>query len=528
MKSVVVCFAYLLYIYRQTFNAEIHNEIVAFGFLAAFGVFTIGNYSKISHSLKISRRIIILISLSFLISNIIFQEVNFILNQTAKIIIVGVLVSYVVNTDLRILRDMADSSVIFVAIIVAMSTLGYIKTGYAQNDMWVKNYAGFTNPNIGPYFIFSALSVYFITKSTVRFYFLAFVAFFIGWYALDIYSRTFYTVAILLIIYNFVTINLTLLLIYTRILSIISLVLIPVYLVLLISSMNGFINYEFWSEMDNLLSGRLTKSIAIFAENASGPIIKVMPFDSIYYEAIVVLGPLAIYLMWGFYKYSFALCVSNKIPMDNSVFLGVLMLLAGLVEGFILKFSPMLIALIIVIVSSEDNSRNEQSLSALKFKLKWRMALFGSWIAILCIYLLYVQPIYRIIIQKPNLNQEISNVDNDYFCKSKLKISQENEYYLDGRRLEPMIDCVVNILQSTYNSSRNVIPYVIYNNVVYRDPTNGDPMSNPIVEPRVLHHEKTNRWRYLVVVILIIIASRMIASTRKGVHCLWPEKSCAS
>ena len=170
ITRVALCVLYVLYIYRQTFHAEPIVNKVNYGIISAFIIFILINRDKIFKDLKASINLAMFIGCSVIISGVLYHEINYVRNEGVKLLIIASIVKYVISTNTRVLRDMADVGVIFIIAIIAMSQIELIPSAYSANGVWVKNYGGFVNPNIAAYFLFSSLVVHLATNSTTRLY----------------------------------------------------------------------------------------------------------------------------------------------------------------------------------------------------------------------------------------------------------------------------------------------------------------------------------------------------------------------
>lgn len=307
------------------------------------------NYKYIASAVYALQRELFLVSLSIAIAGILFlQPIETIVTLT-KVMIVILLAALNYRSDSRIILFMSDAVVLCLIIIGVASNLEWIPNKIGNNGIWIKNYFGFVNPNLAPFFAFSSLFVYFVLDKKMRFWALL-IAILIGWLWLDVYSRTYLAGTIMLLIYMFFSYHksiskalmnyvIGLTLFGTLFYVLISLLL--VFGVLVIDG--GGLGY-----FNAMLSGRLfALSLNDLYVGDSGPLLHVIPFDSIYYELFFLLGPYALY-KWV------KLC-HNSITVGMTAHNGQMLAyalsvfaLCGLVEGSFMKVSPMILLVVMM------------------------------------------------------------------------------------------------------------------------------------------------------------------------------------
>jgi len=357
--SILCGLAYVLYIYRQTIQASSHDLTIIF-IAAMFLTIAIAiNLNYVYIEIVKNWRNIFLCTLSILMSCILFHDLSaslVIISKCLLLLFVGLIA---IKSNGQTLIVMADFGALFLIAMGVFILSGSIEASLINNEVWVKNNFGFKNPNIGPYFALSSLFIYFITGKRGRFASLV-VLICLAYIFFSVYSRTYYIGILLLAIYMLIDFNKINLrkFIWTIILCIFSIV--SMYLLLYLLIVTELILIQGWiSYLDHILSARLTKIYEIkFFISEVGSIVKINPVDNIFYELIFIFGPYITYI-W-FKNFRNILPFNNLSNKDIVFYYGFLVfLLIGMFEGLFVKFSPMIVALVVLIFIKNNQNKTK-------------------------------------------------------------------------------------------------------------------------------------------------------------------------
>ncbi len=357
--SILCGIVYVLYIYRQTIEASSHNSTIIFITAIFLTIAIIINIKYIYIEIIKNWRDIFLCALSVLICCLLFHDLStglLIISKCLLILFVGLIA---IKSNGQTLIIMADFGALFLFAMGVFILSGLIEANLISNDVWVKNNFGFKNPNIGPYFALSSLFIYFITGERLRFACFALLICF-AYIFFSVHSRTYYIGALLLVIYMLIDFNQIKLrnFICAIILCIFLIVLIYLLLALLIFAELIFI--DGWiSSFDLIISARLTKIYEMkFFISEVGSIVKVNPLDNIFYELIINFGP---YITYIFLKNFIKILSFYKLTNKDVVFYYgfSVFLLTGMFEGLFVKFSPMVVALVLFIFIKNNQNKTK-------------------------------------------------------------------------------------------------------------------------------------------------------------------------
>jgi hypothetical protein len=342
LTFLLIIFFYCLYIFRQTKLTNGYERsvelIIAIALISIIFLYFYHLKRSVFGFIKTNFQWFI----SIIIAGILFWDFKETSIVLVKILLIMIFIDVLQKKD-NIKIKLADAGILCIVIFGMANILTGIDNNIFINENWKKNSYGFFNPNIGPYFAFASLYVYFILKSEIRFWLLSMLII-IAWAVLDFFSRAFLIGSALLILYKVISLfsvdlkKLIFINFGIVILSLIISIVVACLLFLELIQINGI-----FQKIDHLSSARLYFfSKNPFVATSSGPIFKIDTFDSIYYEIIFVLGPYAVY----------SLCLWLKIALTNDKIIDLygpeiiaisIFLFIGLFEGMIFKFSPMII-----------------------------------------------------------------------------------------------------------------------------------------------------------------------------------------
>lgn len=358
LTSFVCGLGYVLYIYKQTFSATPFGLTVTGGAAIFFGIALAINYEYIYSNMQIFWREIILLLFSILLSGVLFHESMFVLTIIAKAALIYLVAQVAVRNNGHALFVMADLSVLFLVLIGVLSEMGMIHTQVGDNGIWLKNYLGFTNPNIAPYFGFAALFVYFVMGAKIRFIGLAILMFLMGWYWLSVFSRTYYIGGVLLLVYVSLASNERWRTHCFNVMRLFVCIVTILYVAIALFVIFNFSTHLMWlSFLDNLLSARILKLSELnFIVADAGPLLLAQPFDNVYYELFFYFGPYGLYLWLK--KCRSVLIESAPCESADVWSYGMyVIMLIGLFEGVFMKFSPMLVVIAMIFFSCSKEQR---------------------------------------------------------------------------------------------------------------------------------------------------------------------------
>jgi hypothetical protein len=339
---------YGVYILKQTVLLDGHAKSVMLLLTVIIFSIIFLNLNQLRTALFDFKEGCIRLFLSIAIAGVLFAsliETQITIAKVALLLLFFVLIK--INKHLII--RMADVGLLLLMILSILIFFNLLESTSFTNNVWQKNNLGFINPNIGPYFAFSSLYVYFVMKEDKKFW-LSILIIFTFWIILGVFSRTFIIGSVILILYKLVEKSSISLFNFTRIFYLfvvfvtIASIAVSVYLI----SGEGSVNVVF-KNIDNFSSSRLFfMSKNPFVISSSGPIILVNAFDSIYYELFFKIGPYAFSTLIMFYANIMIIKkIANSYPLE--IYAITLLLFLGLFEGLIFKFSPMIAASLIIL-----------------------------------------------------------------------------------------------------------------------------------------------------------------------------------
>jgi hypothetical protein len=361
LKILCVSF-YAIYIFRQTTLVDSFARIVEQTLIALAVSIVSLNLGQLKCAIIKSREKCIRLSLSMVIAGILFSEYGAMAisaGKVALILLFLVVVSH--GNGKNILLKMADVGVLSLLILGAATC--WDGGGVFSNGVWTKNSLSFLNPNIGPYFAFASLYVYFVMRAEARFWFLFFLII-LSSTMFNIYSRTFLMGSVLLMVYQlfnrsgvdlkkFIRIS-TWVVLFTTVASI------AVSVFLIVGE--GAVDGEF-GLINTLSSARLFfMAKNPFVVSSSGPVIMIRAFDSIYYELIFILGPYVLLRLFIWWR---SVAKKDKVDLYPMEIYSILVFsFIGLFDGMIFKFSPMIIIVCsIVFTEIKDWINNSEECS---------------------------------------------------------------------------------------------------------------------------------------------------------------------
>lgn len=351
-------FFYMLYMCKQTFVATDYNLTIIILMGISIGLVIVMNYNSLYSKIVDIKYDILLFIISMLLCSILFKDVIdaiIVISKCAVIFIIGVLT---IKSGRHILIMMADLSSLFLVTMGLLVFSGVLETNLISNEVWVKNDLGFINPNIGPYFAASSLFIYFITGKKIRFNCFLILVFF-AYAFFSIYSRTYNIGILLLFIYMVLSLNQGKYRFIINWFSSFILFFIMMYLILVSLIVVGLVNINGWiGFIDYIISARLTKIYDInFYISEEGSIFKLNPIDSIIYELIFIFGPYTTYIFFSKLIRLVKIFYFRSGDTINSYALLVFILM-GVFEGLFAKFSPMTVAVAILIFINKDQIKS--------------------------------------------------------------------------------------------------------------------------------------------------------------------------
>lgn len=341
MVHVLASVLYGAYLLRQSFWGAEHQGLLL-ALMAAASLALVAGAERLEIEFLRKHRDQAMLALgSILLAGVIFSDWNSLLAILVKAAIVVFLALHA-SKDPRVLISMADTGVLATLLIGFLAYGGLIPSQFSQTSVWTKNYFGFINPNIAPYFLFSSAFVFFFYGRMVRFFLVAIILA-ILWFRFQVFSRTFIAGGVMLLTYVLVARWRSLEAALSRALPVLLGIATGVYLILAVllianalSAKGGWIE-----DVDYFFSQRLWfLSRVSLRVTEAGSLIRLKPFDSIYYEAVFLLGPYFAFALWRliFMRASGATHLNAARIYGLYVFLTV-----GLFEGLFLKFSPMIV-----------------------------------------------------------------------------------------------------------------------------------------------------------------------------------------
>ncbi len=342
MVHVLASFLYGAYIWRQSFwGAEHQGPLLAL--MAAASLALVAGTERLEIEFLGKHRDQAMLALaSILLVGVMFSDWSSLLAVLAKAVIVVFLALHA-SKDPRVLISMADTGVLAVLLIGSLAYWGLIPSQFSQTSVWTKNYFGFINPNIGPYFLFSSAFVFYFYGRMVRFSLVVSILALL-WFQFQVFSRTFIAGSAMLLAYVLVVRSRFLEAALSRALAILLGLATVMYLILAILLIGNAVSAKGgWLQVvDYFFSQRLwfLSEVSMRVTNA-GSLIRLKPFDSIYYEVVFLLGPYFIFALWRL----FYCRLSGGVHLGAARVYGLYVFLTvGLFEGLFSKFSPMIVA----------------------------------------------------------------------------------------------------------------------------------------------------------------------------------------
>jgi hypothetical protein len=267
-----------------------------------------------------------------------FQSFFLVKAVTIKIFIVVLFLPLYIQRPKFVFINMADAFALGVLIIIFLSQIGVFPNNFSETIWWTKNYAGFTNPNLPSFFLFSSLFVYFLTAQKNKFFLLFFLILFIYIY-FNIVSRTFIVCSSLLVFF-FLCPSFFFFL-WVRLLALMAFLGLLISLGLIFGSnyIDALKNTKFGGTLNILLSYRLDQFQSAWGSFLLPPV-NLHPVDSIYWELLVLFGP--VFFFFFLSEVWFLVKSSYSIPVTRAHYAFLVVMIGGLSEGILMKFSPIL------------------------------------------------------------------------------------------------------------------------------------------------------------------------------------------
>jgi len=212
--QTILFFIFLLsatYVLKQT-NIEIvfkhlvlgfeFTAFIFFIFLFIYKPIKIDNY--LSKFIRFTGVTAIVNSIFFMLSYLIinfFFLIPYALNFVFKILLCYLFIFINYHFGSSAIKKIADGILLASLFVVLGSILHFIDSNYVINPNWIKFDGGFLNPNIGPFFFFSALIIYYLIYSEIMFYLTFFLILILAYY-FNFYSRTFIIGTVLLFFFR--------------------------------------------------------------------------------------------------------------------------------------------------------------------------------------------------------------------------------------------------------------------------------------------------------------------------------------
>ena len=295
--------------------------------------------------------VVALLVISVLFSMVLFQSQELIQQVSVKMALLSwfAMLAQVYGRSLFIV--LADTMLIFLTLIVCMAEIGLIPTGYSETEWWIKNFAGFSNPNLPPLFAFSSLMIYFAFRAHTKFWF-CLILIFLVWVWFDIYSRTVLLGSFMLLLYAFASSSAWMSRKLTAYMHFAAVLSIALYLVVMLVSFFGNLDVKVpWlASLNDAISNRLGKmdhgDLMLMGE---GALFSIKPLDSIFYELIFLFGPVAV----GSYLYVVGSVSKSwmNAPGGEVVAYSIYVFsITGLFEGLFMKFFPISIFAVVCLM----------------------------------------------------------------------------------------------------------------------------------------------------------------------------------
>ncbi len=358
-SSILCGLAYVLYICRQTIWAESYDFTIIFIAITLLSLAIALNLNFIYiEIIKIIRQFL-LCALSILMSCVLFHDLSSSLGIISKCFLLFFTALIAIKSNGRALIIMADFGALFLFAIGLFVLGGLIEFDLITNEVWVKNNLGFKNPNIGPYFALSSLFIYFISGKKVRFICFTILVC-LAYIYFSAFSRTYYVGILLLAFYMLVHYNKIWLHYFILVMTLFIFSVIIIYLTLILLIATKLIAIQGWiGFIDHMLSARLTKVYEInFFISEVGGIFKIDPLDNIFYELIFIFGPYIIYVFLQNFKNILLFYNLDKRQIVFSYSILVFIFL-GMFDGIFVKFSPMVVAVLVLIFIKNYHNRNK-------------------------------------------------------------------------------------------------------------------------------------------------------------------------
>lgn len=322
---------------------EGYADSVRLSLIAIFASIILLNLDQLMSVISRSKEVCVCLLLSMAISGILFAgyAATFVSIAKVALILLFMVVHYEKNN--HFLLKLADVGVLTLVALGVATGAGVEEASMISNGVWEKYSLGFMNPNIGPYFAFASLYVYFVMKAETRFW-LLFLLIITSSIMFSIYSRTFLMGSVLLAVYQLVKrshvdlVKVVRLFAWIVFFASVASVAVAVFLVLGEGAVNGV-----FGSIDAVSSARLFfMAKNPFVVSSSGPIIWMKAFDSIYYELVFILGPYVVF--WLLVWWRLVAEIDRIIRLYPAEIYSILVFsLLGLFEGMIFKFSPMIV-----------------------------------------------------------------------------------------------------------------------------------------------------------------------------------------
>ena len=335
---------YIVYIFRQTYFAREYEIGIVFSLITIAISIALLNMQKLWQCILIEKEEFILILVSLVIAATLFSGIEHLIVTILKFALIFAFIVILVVKNNKILIIMADAGILCLISLGILNSLELIASKNFDNQIWIKNNLAFNNPNIGPFFAFSSLFVYFTKRENCKFWLLSALVI-SSWLILNFYSRTLLLGVSLLIAYKLIELfcldvnKFTKFFIWALLLSTIASFTLGVALIAgWVTSTNVI-----YQKINTYSSARLfLMSKNPFVVSSSGQIVTIDAFDSIYYELIFILGPYFIYRIITFWRR--VVVNANLItPHCNKIYAVAVFFYLGLFEGLIFKFSPLII-----------------------------------------------------------------------------------------------------------------------------------------------------------------------------------------
>jgi hypothetical protein len=366
-NSVFILVFFSLYVLKQTFLIDSYMIIYKNILMTIMFLITLINFYE-SRKFFFEYKFKISILFLFIMLNLfLFQNFEVAITTLLKyIFIISFLNLFLKKEYLRVYIYLADILFITTLFIIIFSQLSIVPTMNSSNMNWIKNYGGFINPNIPPFFILNSLVIYYIFDCKRRFIF-TFSTLFLLANTVAIFSRTVLGGSVILLLL-FIINETKNTLIIKKYLKYFFIILLFVGIFIVIYPLLFKVNYLYFTNftnfnydifeynypnlvyIDNLLSNRIYMLYQIFynfeGNSLSGYVFKAI--DNIYYEFIYINGIYFLILIFiSFYK-NYNLIYSNSL-MFRIYEIITLIFILGFFDGFLNKISFFNILMIFIV-----------------------------------------------------------------------------------------------------------------------------------------------------------------------------------